>query len=56
MAGPGRAVLADRQMGNVLDQLFGSAWSIALQLALLGAVCLLPLVNWRKVLKLRSQG
>jgi membrane protein YqaA with SNARE-associated domain len=41
------AVVADRQLGHVLGQLFGSPWSIALQVALLAAVCLLPLVNWR---------
>jgi membrane protein YqaA with SNARE-associated domain len=45
------AVVADRHFGNVLGRLFGSPWSIALQLALLAAVCLLPLVNWRKVLQ-----
>ena len=45
------AVLAERQLGNVLGQLFGSPWSIALQIALLAVVCLLPLVNWRKFLK-----
>lgn len=49
----GLAVLADRQLGNVLGQIFGAPWSIALQVVLLGAVCLLPLVNWRKVLQLR---
>jgi membrane protein DedA with SNARE-associated domain len=49
------AVLADRQLGNVLGQLFGSPWSIALQVVLLAAVCLLPLVNWRKVLQHRSK-
>jgi membrane protein YqaA with SNARE-associated domain len=43
------AVVADRQLGNVIGQLFGSPWSIALQVALLAAVCLLPLVNWRGV-------
>ena len=48
------AVLADRQLGNVLGQLFGSPLSIALQVALLAMVCLLPLVNWRKFLKQRS--
>lgn len=48
------AVLADRQLGNVLGQLFGSPWSIALQVALLAIVCLLPLVNWRKLLRQRS--
>jgi len=49
------AVLADRQLGNVLGQLFGSPWSIALQVVLLAAVCLLPLVNWRGVLQRRSK-
>jgi len=49
------AVLADRQLGHVIDQLFGSPWSIALQVALLVAVCLLPLVNWRRVLQGRSK-
>ncbi len=48
------AVLADRQLDNVLGQLFGSAWSIALQVVLLAIVCLLPLVNWRRVLRHRS--
>lgn len=41
------AVVADRQLGNLLGQLFGSPWSIALQGALLAAVCLSPLVPWR---------
>jgi membrane protein DedA with SNARE-associated domain len=44
------AVLAERQLGNVLQQAFGSPWSIAVQIALLALVCLLPLVNWSKVL------
>ena len=48
------AVVADRQLGNVIGQLFGSGWSIALQVLLLAAVCLLPLVNWRRVLGRRS--
>ena len=43
------AVVADRQLGNVIGQLFGSPCSIALQVALLGAVCLLPLLNWRAI-------
>jgi hypothetical protein len=37
-------------LGHVLGQLFGSPWSIALQVVLLAVVCLLPLVNWRKIL------
>ena len=44
------AVLADRQLGHVIGQLFGSPWSIALQVGLLVLVCLIPLVNWRQVL------
>ncbi|HEY6319759.1 MAG TPA: hypothetical protein VI462_17945 [Acidimicrobiia bacterium] len=48
------AVIADRQLGDVLGRLFGSPWSIALQVALLGAVCMLPLVNWRSLLERRA--
>jgi membrane protein DedA with SNARE-associated domain len=44
------AVVADRQLGSVVANVFGSPWSIALQVVLLLAVCLLPLVNWHKVL------
>lgn len=50
------AVIADRQLGSVLSRLFGSPWSIALQVVLLGAVCLLPLVNWRSLLKRDTRG
>lgn len=49
------AVVADRQLGNVLGRLFGSPWSIALQVGLLAAVCLLPLVNWRGLAHRRSR-
>jgi membrane protein YqaA with SNARE-associated domain len=42
------ATLADKQLGNVVGQIFGSPWSIALQVVLLVATCLLPLVNWRR--------
>jgi hypothetical protein len=48
------ATLADRQLGNILDRIFGSPWSIALQVGLLVAVCILPVVNWKKFLD-RSQ-
>jgi membrane protein YqaA with SNARE-associated domain len=44
------ATLADKQLGNVVRQIFGSPWSIALQVGLLVAVCLLPLVKWRRFL------
>lgn len=44
------ATLADKQLGNVLSQIFGSPWSIALQVVLLAAVCALPFVNWRRFL------
>jgi uncharacterized membrane protein len=44
------ATLADKQLGNVMGQIFGSPWSIALQVAFLAAVCLLPFVNWRRFL------
>jgi hypothetical protein len=48
------AVLADRHLGNVLSRVSGSPWSIALQVVLLGALWLLPFINWRSVLKRRS--
>lgn len=44
------AVVADKQLGNVVDRLLGSPWSIALQVALLAGVCLLPLINWHRLL------
>jgi membrane protein YqaA with SNARE-associated domain len=44
------ATVADRQFGHVLSQVFGSPWSIALQVLLLAAVCVLPFVNWRGLL------
>ncbi len=46
----GVAVLADHQLGSVLGQIFGSPWSIALQVLLLAAVCVLPLLDWRRLL------
>jgi hypothetical protein len=33
-----------------LEKAIGSPWAIALQVGLLVAVCLLPLVNWRRFL------
>ena len=44
------ATLADKQFGDVVGQVFGSPWSIALQIGLLVAVCFLPFVNWRRFL------
>ena len=44
------ATLADKQFGGVIDKVFGSPWSIALQLLLLVVVCLLPFVRWRRFL------
>jgi membrane protein DedA with SNARE-associated domain len=44
------ATLADRQFGSVIDKVFGSPWSIALQVVLLVLVCLLPFVRWRRFL------
>ena len=44
------ATLADKQFGAVVGHLFGSPWSIALQVVLLVAVCFLPFVNWRRFL------
>ena len=44
------ATLADKQFGSVIDKVFGSPWSIALQVVLLVVVCLLPFVHWRRFL------
>jgi hypothetical protein len=44
------ATLADKQLGNVLGRVFGSPWSIALQVVLLVAVCFLPFVRWQRFL------
>ncbi|MBF6555043.1 MAG: hypothetical protein IVW52_02605 [Acidimicrobiales bacterium] len=44
------ATLADKQLGNVVGQIFGSPWSISLEVVLLVAVCILPFVNWRRFL------
>ena len=44
------ATLADQHLGNILGKVFGSPWSIALQVVLLAAVCVLPFLNWRRFL------
>ena len=46
----GLAILADKQFGGVLNQAFGSPWSVGLQVLLLSAVCLLPFIRWRRFL------
>lgn len=38
--------LADQQLGSVLGGVFGSPWSVALQVALFALVCALPFINW----------
>ena len=44
------ATLAEKSLGSAFSSFFGSPWSIALQLALLVLVVLLPLVDWGKLL------
>jgi len=44
------ATLADKQLSNVVGQIFGSPWSVALQVALLLVVCLLPFIRWQRFL------
>ena len=41
------AVVVDRQLGSVLTNMWGEPWWIALQLVLIVAISLLPLVPWR---------
>ena len=42
------ATLAEVHFQDVIGKVFGSPWSIALQLVFLVAVCLLPFVNWKR--------
>lgn len=49
------ATYASRRFGDVVGNILGSPCSIGLQLVLLGLVCALPLVNWRRVLRRPSR-
>ena len=44
------ATVGDQHLGNVVGRLFGSPWSIALQVLLLAAVTALPFIPWRRFL------
>jgi membrane protein YqaA with SNARE-associated domain len=44
------ATLADRHFGGIMAKVFGSPWSIALQLILLAMVCALPIIDWGRVI------
>ncbi len=48
------ASLAERHFGNVLGRIFGSPWSIGIQLVLLAAVSVLPFINWKDILEKRA--
>ncbi len=41
------AVVVDRNLGGVLAGVWGSPWSVAIQVAMLVALCALPLIPWR---------
>jgi membrane protein YqaA with SNARE-associated domain len=49
------ATLADKHFGNILSKVFGSPWSIALQIGLIAMVGLLPFINWGKWLNRSSR-
>lgn len=49
----GLATVAEDQLGKVVGDLFGSPFSIALQLLLLAAVTALPLVDWKRLAERR---
>jgi len=49
------ATLADKHFGNLLSKVFGSPWSIALQIVLLALVSCMPFIDWGKWLN-RSSG
>jgi len=48
------ASLAERHFGDILGRIFGSPWSIAVQLVLLAGVSVLPFVNWKSILERRA--
>jgi membrane protein YqaA with SNARE-associated domain len=48
------ASLAERHFGDVLGRIFGSPWSIAIQLILLAAVSVLPFINWKDIVERRA--
>ena len=48
------ASLAERQFGDILGRIFGSPWSIAVQLVLLAGVSVLPFINWKSILERRA--
>ncbi len=48
------ASLAERHFGDVLGRIFGSPWSIAVQLILLIGVSVLPFINWKDILERRA--
>ena len=48
------ASVATQHLGNVLSQVLGSPWSIAVQLVLLAAVSVLPFINWKGILERRD--
>ena len=50
------ATLADRQFGDVIDKVFGSPWSVALQVVLVVLVCWLPFVHWHRFLTRNGDG
>jgi len=43
------ATIADKHFGNVVGGIFGSPWSIAVQVGLLAVVCVLPFIRWRRL-------
>ena len=47
------ATIADKNLGSVLGQYLGSPLSIAIQVALLVLVAILPFLNWSKLLRRR---
>lgn len=45
------ATVAEHQLGGVVQNAFGSVWSIAAQVILFVVVCLLPFIRWRRFAK-----
>jgi membrane protein YqaA with SNARE-associated domain len=48
------ATIADRQLSSVVQNAFGSWWSLSVQVVFLVIVCVLPFVDWRRIAQRRA--
>jgi membrane protein YqaA with SNARE-associated domain len=50
------ASVAERQFGDVVGRIFGSPWSIAIQVILVAMVAVLPFIDWKRVVGRSTKG